>query len=242
MNARVPEIIVEQRAKREDVAALVGLAPLELFGSHVLIGADDAAGPGQGRGHRRSGTQSRATNRWMQLREAEVEQLRTALGQHHVARLQVAVNDALAMRLVERVGDLDAGLERLRDPQRALLETLRERFTFEVLHDQEISSVLMPDVIERADVRVVQAGDSLRFEFQPRAQRRIRRDLRGQDFDRDRSAKTRIGRLVDLTHPPSSHAIDDLIRTEPRAGRERHRCGFYRLTGFPYTSIRPTFT
>ena len=40
-------------------------------------------------------------------REAEVEQLRAARGEHDVARLQVAMNDTLRMRNGERLGDLD---------------------------------------------------------------------------------------------------------------------------------------
>ena len=40
-------------------------------------------------------------------REAEVEQLRAARGEHDVARLQVAMNDTLRMRSGERLGDLD---------------------------------------------------------------------------------------------------------------------------------------
>ena len=41
------------------------------------------------------------------LRQAEVEQLDARLRQHHVAGLEVPVDDPLPVRLVERVGDLD---------------------------------------------------------------------------------------------------------------------------------------
>ena len=43
-----------------------------------------------------------------QLRQPEVEQLRAGLRQHDVGRLEIAVDDAVPMRLVERVGDLAA--------------------------------------------------------------------------------------------------------------------------------------
>jgi len=44
-----------------------------------------------------------------------------------------------------------------------LLQQLRQCFSFEILHDQEFSAILMADIIERANVRMIQAGDSFRF-------------------------------------------------------------------------------
>ena len=51
------------------------------------------------------------------LRQAEVEQLRTGLRQHHVARLEIAMDDAVPVRAVERVGDLDAVSQNLVEDQ-----------------------------------------------------------------------------------------------------------------------------
>ena len=45
------------------------------------------------------------------LGEAEVHQLRAALGQHDVSGLQIAVNDAGAMSLVEGVRHIDRDLD-----------------------------------------------------------------------------------------------------------------------------------
>ena len=46
------------------------------------------------------------------------------------------MDDAVAMRLVERVGDLAREIDRLIDRQRSLLETVRQRLALEVLHDE----------------------------------------------------------------------------------------------------------
>ena len=97
----------------------------------------------------------------LQLRQAEIQQLRPRLGEHDVAGLEVAVRDAFAVRLVQRVGDLDGVLQYLLDRQRTFLQALRERLAFEIFHHQKINSVLMADVEERADVRMVQAGNDL---------------------------------------------------------------------------------
>ncbi len=60
-----------------------------------------------------------------------------------------------------------ATLERLIERQRALLQPLGQRVALQVLHDQEVDPVLGADVVQRADVRVVQAGDGLRLTLEP---------------------------------------------------------------------------
>ena len=47
------------------------------------------------------------------------------------------------------------------------LQTLGERLTLEELHDQEGHAVLLADVVNRADVRVTEAGDRPRFTLEP---------------------------------------------------------------------------
>ena len=51
------------------------------------------------------------------------------------------------------------------------------RLALQMLHDQEVDPVLVPHVVERADVRVVQAGDGLGFALEPLLQRRVSRDV-----------------------------------------------------------------
>ena len=51
----------------------------------------------------------------LDLRESEIENLHAAFGEQDVARLQVAVDDALFVRGIERVQDLLRQFERLSD-------------------------------------------------------------------------------------------------------------------------------
>jgi len=62
------------------------------------------------------------------------------------------MHDARAMRGVERARDLNCDRPRLIDWQRALLEALRQRLAVQKLDDEEVCSVVVADVIERADV------------------------------------------------------------------------------------------
>ena len=80
--------------------------------------------------------------------------------QHDVARLQVAMDDPRAVRLVERVRDLNRERQGLVERHRAFpSQPVRERLAFEILHHQEVDAILVADVVQRADVRMIQRGD-----------------------------------------------------------------------------------
>ena len=126
------------------------------------------------------------------------------------------------MRFVERVGDLNRHLQRLVERQCALRQSLRQRLPFQMLHHQEVDPVLAADVVDGADVRMTQRGERLGFALEPLLQVWIRRDMLGQDFDGDRAVQAGVAGFVHLTHAAFAECGDDLIRTKPNAGGERH--------------------
>jgi hypothetical protein len=65
------------------------------------------------------------------------------------------VGNALAVRLVQGIGNLNRVLQDLLNRQRTFLQSLRERLAFEILHHQEISPVLVAGVEEDTDVGMV---------------------------------------------------------------------------------------
>ncbi len=60
------------------------------------------------------------------------------------------------------------------------------------VYDQEVNSVLVADVVQRADMRVVEAGDGLRFTLEPFAAHGVARQVRRQDLDRGRAVARRL--------------------------------------------------
>ena len=79
-------------------------------------------------------------------RQAEIEQDDARPGQHDVPGLQIAVEHAAAMRLGERIGDLDPVAQRLIERERAFREASREGFALEVLHHEEIHAAVTAHV------------------------------------------------------------------------------------------------
>jgi len=147
----------------------------------------------------------------LQLRQPEVQELRARSGQHDVAGLQISMHHALAMSLVQRVSDLDGMLQGLVERQGALLQSIGERVSFDVLHDHEIHAILAADVVERADVGMVQAGDGPGFTLETLLELGVVGEVRRRDLDGDRSVEAGVFGLVDLTHPPGPEWSQDLV-------------------------------
>ena len=99
------------------------------------------------------------------LGQAEVQMLGPGLREHDVPGLQVPVHDALPVRRVQGLGDLDAALERLLQGQRPLQQQVREGLSLQELNDQLVDPVVLAHVVECADVGVGQTGDGLVLPF-----------------------------------------------------------------------------
>jgi hypothetical protein len=117
--ASAGEHLVQQHAEGVNIRTCVHLAALELLGRHVMERAEDRALTRERLCARDAvAEQTRAVGRG-KLGQAEVQELRARLGQHHVAGLQVAMDDAAAMGGVERQRDLVCVRQRRVDRNRA---------------------------------------------------------------------------------------------------------------------------
>jgi hypothetical protein len=145
-------------------------------------------------------------------REPPDGQLRARLREHDVAGLQIAVGDTLAVRLVQRVGNLDGELQYLLYRQRTFLQPLRQRLAFQILHYEEINSVLMADVVEDADVWMIQAGDGLCFALKSLAQLGTIGKMRRQNFDGNNAIQTRIPGFINLAYSARTNSGKDFVR------------------------------
>ena len=128
------------------------------------------------------------------------------------------MDQSLPVRLVERIGKRDGDRQELAHRQRAAQQPLGERLALEQLHDQEVNAVLGADVVERADVRVLEARDRSGFSRQPLAPLGVLVEVLGQHLDRDLAVESGIAGAVDLAHTPGPEEPHDLVGSEPTAG------------------------
>ncbi len=213
---------VQHQPEREEVRSRVDLFAAQLLRRHVGQRADNAARVGQ----ERSGLELRRRrvsrrNARVGFDEAEVENLRSVRGQQDVGGLDIAVDDAGGMSRLKGVGEGGADLED--DPlvQRAVRDSLLQGLTLEQLHDNECLAIgRFSDVVDRADVGVLQGCHCLRFALESLASSSRIGGVRRQQLDGHVSGKSLVTRLVDLAHATRTDGGNDLVRAE--AGASSH--------------------
>jgi hypothetical protein len=100
----------------------------------------------------------------LRFRQTEIENFcLAALRDEDVRRLDVAMNDLLLMRRVERVGNLNRQFEQVWHREGLAGNPVLQRAPFEQLHRDEPRLVVLADVVNRADIRMVQRGRCARF-------------------------------------------------------------------------------
>ena len=116
------------------------------------------------------------------------------------------------MGFVEGVGDLRAVLEHVVQGQRPLDEALFERFAFQALHNDEIDSILVADIMENADIGMIQAGYGFGFAFEALSGLGVRGQVVGQDLDCDLAVEAGVAGTVNFSHATGAERRDDFVR------------------------------
>ena len=73
------------------------------------------------------------------------------------------MNHPLTVRMGKRVGNLDRVANDLIERQRTAPNPLGQRVTLKVLHDDEVNAILIADVVNSTNVRVVDLRDGARL-------------------------------------------------------------------------------
>ena len=121
------------------------------------------------------------------------------------------MRDAFGMRRLEGLGDLDAEPDQFLDTDGTLGNPLLECRAVEILHDDARAAVLLADVMNGADVRMVQRGRGTRLLLEPAEGVRIPRDGLGQELERDEPVQADVFGLVHHAHSAATHLFDDAV-------------------------------
>ena len=226
--SRTRQQLIQDHAERVDVAPRVDVlrAHLGLLGAHVLGRADELALLGEDRRLGQSLVE--------RLGDAEVDDLGRGLTvlvlDEDVARLEVAVDHALGVRVLHRLAHLDEQPQPIRKTQSMPIAMLRDGQALDQFHREPGPCLLgQPAVEDFRDAGVVHDGKRLPLGLKPRDDR-PRVHARLDDLERDHASHG-LGLLGLVDHAEAALAEDlaDGEVPDARAGRGEARLGRARV-------------
>ena len=124
------------------------------------------------------------------------------------------------MRGLERVGDLDAEPEDGVDRQRLAADQLLQVLALQHFHHDVVLKALGvfggADVVNGADVRVCERRGGARLALKPLHGVRVRRELAGQELQRDATPEPLVVGRIHHAHAAAAQPFDDaVVRNRP---------------------------
>src|SRR5258708_26625018 len=123
------------------------------------------------------------------------------------------MHDPFFVGAFQRIPDLVRDAQSFLQRQRAF-----GRLALHQLHHQ----VIRPDVVELADVGMIQRGNRADFAFE------AVREFFQRDFDGDIAAHAWIARAIHLAHAARADGLNDFVRTEPGSDVHDYFVGTFR--------------
>src|SRR5271156_2665199 len=128
-----------------------------------------------------------------------------------VGWLDVAVDDAFAVSGIQRIGNLngqpqlDVGFDRF--PRDAMLKG----YAFKKLHDDEGTSILFADVIDGADVGVIERGCGAGFAAKAFQSLTVPGQVFGKKLERNKAAQASVLRPVHHAHSTTTKLLHNAV-------------------------------
>ena len=227
------EQLIQQAAEGPDVGAAIYIFSTRLFRTHIWRRTDDVSHDGLQLSH---GDQLgkilvffHAANSFCQ---SEIEDLHSAFGRDLDVRwLEVTVNDPLAVRCLQRLGNLARIIERLLNWQRTdSLDPLRQGFAFHQLKHEAVHVVGFFEAVDRRNVGTVECCERACFPPEAGQPLRIASKFRGQGLDGYVATELAVVCAIHFAHTTGSQWRQDSVWTELAAdygpaGRESVRVG-----------------
>ena len=134
-----------------------------------------------------------------------------AFDDEDVGGLDVAVDDALRVRRAERLGNLDRQVNHRLGLQAFRREQCGEGLPFQRLHDDEVPAIVLVDVVDGADMWMIESGGGSRLAPESLERNRIARDFLRQKLESNGTAEACVFCLVDHSHAAAAKFGHDAV-------------------------------
>ena len=147
-----------------------------------------------------------------------------AFGHKDVGWLDVAMDDALRVCGIECVGNLRGQFQQFFQVEGPSSDAVLERLPFEQLHGDEVPPALMPDLVNRADVGMVQRGGGARFTLETFQRLGIGGELFGQEFQSNMATEAEVLGFVHHAHAAATQLFKNAVMGDGLADHDVEPC------------------
>src|SRR5439155_18142117 len=132
-------------------------------------------------------------------------------GNEDVGWLDITMNNAFAVRSVEGVSNLNRQRQQSLGIQRTPGNLILQRYPVQKLHGDEGLPFAFADVVDSADIGMIQSSGSLRLTLKPAQSLGIASDFFRQQLQRDEAVQARVLRFVHHTHATAAELLKNPI-------------------------------
>src|SRR5437762_3536536 len=135
----------------------------------------------------------------------------STFGNEDVRRLDIPMNDTRRVRRIQRVCDLNRKRQEQICLQRTPGDAMLQHDAIQKLHGDERLLATFADLVNCADVGMVEGGGCASFTPETFQSLRITGNVVGQELQGDEAAKLSVLGLVDHTHPAAAELLDNAV-------------------------------
>ncbi len=117
------------------------------------------------------------------------------------------MDDTSGVRHVEGIGDLNSEVEDFLNSERLAVDVFTQGFAVDELHGDERHMILLANVVDGADARVVQSGSGVGFTAEALQSLGVLDHAVGKKFQGDGTVEPGVQGLVDDTHSASTEFL-----------------------------------
>ena len=157
-----------------------------------------------------------------ELGQSEVQHFHLATRSHEkIGGFDVAMDNALRVGRVQRVGDLNSELHHLLHLQRPTLDAMLQGFAFEQFHGDERLAILLADVVNGADVGMIKRRSGLRLALETDEGLRIPGHFLRQELEGNETMQPGIFGFIDHAHPATAELFQNPVMGDGLTDHER---------------------
>src|ERR1700678_1839043 len=140
-----------------------------------------------------------------QLRQPEVQDFGlAALSNEYVGRLHIPMNNALRVSGIQGLGDLHSQLQQPVASDRTRFDDMFQSLSIQVLHGDEGSPRLLANIVDGANVAMVERAGGTSFTPESDDGGWVRGKILGQELQCYQASQPGIARFIDDAHPPAA--------------------------------------